>query len=192
MDTDNLVEGLVADKSERDGAARIEILRPAGHDAFDQRIGLTTDERHRFVASDAAQGFDLLADRCRQARHIENAAMTDCSQIDGCSMKQEANRAARAHMPMTHRFIDRQDRFLSDQRFAENIGEETRCRLVWLAGTNADRRQANADAIQKTLAGIIREQQFADCFLRAIAGAGRQEKLVVDLFRERRAEYGNG
>ena len=75
------------------------------------------------------------------------------------------------------------------ERLAEDAGEEAGGRLVGLARPDADRRQANADAIEKALPGIVGKQQLADRLLRAVAGQRRREELVADGLGERRAEH---
>ena len=84
--------------------------------------------------------------------------------------------------------VDRQHGFASRQRLADDPGEEARGRLVRQARANRDRRQANSDPVEKAAPRIIREQQFADRLLRAIARERRREELVADRFGKRRAE----
>ena len=84
---------------------------------------------------------------------------------------------------------DREDRLLPRERLAEDAGEEARGRGVRLARPDGDRRQADADAVDKALARIVGEQQLADRLLRAVARERRREILVADGFGERRAEH---
>ena len=86
---------------------------------------------------------------------------------------------------------DRQHGLLAGQRFAQDIGEEPRCRLIRLAGAHAYRRQPDADSIEKAAPRIIRKQQFADRLLRAVARERRREILIADRIGKRRAEYRN-
>ena len=62
-------------------------------------------------------------------------------------------------------------------------------RLVRLARSHADGGQADADAVEDPAPAVVREQQLADRFLRAVARERRVQELVADRLGERRAEY---
>lgn len=81
---------------------------------------------------------------------------------------------------------NRQHGFLADQRLAQDIGEEAGSRLVGLAGADADRRQADADAIEEAAAAVVGEQQLADRFLGAVARKRSKMIIVRDGEGERR------
>src|SRR5437879_4520837 len=49
--------------------------------------------------------------------------------------------------------------------------------------------QADRDAVEQALAGVVVDQEFADRLLRAVARQRRVEEFVVDLLREWRAEH---
>ena len=92
---------------------------------------------------------------------------------------------------MADRFGHGQNRFQTVQRLADDIGEKARCRRIGCARTHANRRQADADAVEKALAGIIGQQQFPDGFLRPVGGQRGGEKLVANGGREGGAKNRN-
>lgn len=106
-------------------------------------------------------------------------------------MKKETDSGTRRGVPVANAFRHRQNRFLTNQRLAQDIGEEAGSSRIRLAGTNADGRQANADAVEETATAIVGEQQLADRFLRAIAGQRRGVELIRDRIGERRTEDGD-
>ena len=77
-------------------------------------------------------------------------------------MQEEADRRARARMPMRYALIDREHRLLSLQRLADNVGEEAGGRLVWLPRPDADGRQADADPVEETAARVVVQKQLAE------------------------------
>ncbi len=68
-------------KAERERAARIELARPAGDDARDERVGHAADAGGDFVAGDAAQRGDLLGDGAADARHGQIDARAELSRL---------------------------------------------------------------------------------------------------------------
>src|SRR5205807_1321587 len=80
---------------------------------------------------------------------------------------------------------------MTAQGFADDVGEEPGCRLVRLARPYADRRQANADAVEEALARIIGNQKLADGLLRAVTGERGVEEFVADGIRKGCAEHRN-
>ena len=106
-------------------------------------------------------------------------------------MNKEADGGARRGVPVAHGVRDRQDRFLADEGLADDVGEEARGCLVRRARTDADRRQADADAVDEALAAVIGEQQFRDLLLRAVARKRRVEIFLGDRFGEGGAKDGN-
>src|SRR5208283_2071465 len=76
MRANDIVERRLHFEAERDRAARIKPARPAGDDPFDQFVRGAPDAGGDFVAGDAPQGRDLLADRAAYARHSEIDAVT--------------------------------------------------------------------------------------------------------------------
>src|SRR3954462_16024362 len=101
MDTDDIVESLL-----RGGEAEffcprgLEISRPAGDDADDERVGLAPDPRGDLVAGHALERRDLLADGGRQAGHGEVAAGTRGGAIHGRGMDEETHGGARRGVPV--------------------------------------------------------------------------------------------
>src|SRR5579883_2091852 len=71
MRADNLVERRLGPKAQRGGAARVKILRPAGHDLGDRGVGLAADASYGIGAGNARERRDLLANRTAQTRHGE-------------------------------------------------------------------------------------------------------------------------
>ncbi|EGE55474.1 hypothetical protein RHECNPAF_9300126 [Rhizobium etli CNPAF512] len=191
MHLQDFVEACLRLEAERRSALGIKLGRPAGDDAFDDRIGHAFDERGRLVAGHAAQSFDFFGDQRREARHGEISPRADPCRIDRRGMDEEADGGARACEPVPHVVADRQDRFLADQRFAQDVGEEARCRLVRCAGPHADGRQPDADAVENAAAGIVGEQQFGDRLLRAVARQRRGEEFVRNDLGERCAKDGD-
>ena len=55
MGTHDVIEASFGAEAERGGASCIEILRPARHDAGDDRIGLATDQLDGFGATEPFQ-----------------------------------------------------------------------------------------------------------------------------------------
>src|SRR5215510_15951498 len=106
-------------------------------------------------------------------------------------MDKKAYRRTRARMRMSHGVRDRQKRFLSCQRLADNPREETGRRLVWLARPHANGRQPDTDAIKKSAPRIVGEQQFANCLLRSVGGQWREVKVIGNGRRKRRTENGD-
>src|SRR5262249_43305813 len=106
-------------------------------------------------------------------------------------MDKEADRRTRRRVPVPNRLRRWQDRLLAGQRLAQDVGEEAGSRLVGQTGTDADGRQADADAVDEAAAGIVGEQQLVDRLLGAVAQQWRVEELVADRLRERRAEHRN-
>jgi len=78
---------------------------------------------------------------------------------------------------------------LARERLADDAGEKSRRGAVGLARAHADRRQAQADAVEEAAPAVIGKQQLADRLLRAVAGKRRIEELVADRLRKRRAEH---
>jgi len=77
VNADDLLEARVGAEAERQGAARIEIARPAFDDAQDDLVRLTPDELHGLLARDAPQRLDLLADGGGDAGHGEVSARAE-------------------------------------------------------------------------------------------------------------------
>ena len=192
MGADDLVEVLLGPEAQRLCAFRVEIARPAVDDPDDCLVGLLADQRHGLVAGDAAQRLDLLADRSRQARAprgcgASRAAMM--SIVAACFRKPTAARGL-ANQWRTSRLTGStascptsgSRRMLEKKPEAAAFGLPGRTTMVG---------QANADAVDKALARIVVEQQFADRLLRAVAGERGGEELVADGIGERRAEHGD-
>src|SRR5690606_34575568 len=116
----------------------------------------------RLFSGDAAQRLDLLADRGTEARHRKVAARADLLDVDRGAVDQETDGRARRGVPVAHVVGDRQNRFLADQRFAQDVREEAGRSLVRLAWADADGRQADADAVEEAATRIVGEQEFAD------------------------------
>ena len=83
-------------------------------------------------------------------------------------MDKESDSGARTGVPVQHAVLDRQHRFLSGERFANDRRKETGRRFVRPAGPHHDARQPNADAIDKAAPRIIGKQKLDDGFLRAV------------------------
>ncbi len=113
----------------------------------------------------------------------------DRRRIHGRGVNQEADRRARRGVPVADVLGHRQHRFLAGERLAQDVGEESGSRLVGKAGTDADGRQADADAVHEAAARIVGQQQLADRLLGAVAQERRMEEFVADRFRKRRAEH---
>ena len=132
---------------------------------------------------------DLLADGGADARHAEVAPRAELRGVEARGVQQEADRGARRSEPVAHGFRHRQHRFLAGERLADDAGEEARRRLVRLARAHADRRQADADAVEEAAPAVVGEQQLADRLLRAVARERRVQELVADRLGKRRAEH---
>src|SRR5262245_18923995 len=102
-------------------------------------------------------------------------------------MDEETHRGARACMCVTDSISNRQQGLLAGQRLPDYAGEETGCCLIGLAWPDADGRQSDADALEKTSPSVVCKQQFADCFLRPIGRERGQVKVVRNRTRKRRA-----
>ena len=94
-------------------------------------------------------------------------------------------------MPVAHILRDWQDRLVSGKRLPDDIGEEAGGREIWLSRTYADGGKAQSDAIKETTPTVVCKKQFADCFLRPVAGERRVEVVVRDGLREGRAKDGD-
>src|ERR1700733_2842429 len=88
---------------------------------------------------------------------------------------------------MANILADRQNRLLAGEGLANDAGEEPGSRLVGQARANADRGQAQADAVEEAPPREVGEQEFADRLLGSIAGQWSGEEFVADLVRKRRA-----
>jgi len=155
MGADDVVERRFHLEAEHEAAARIEAAWPAGNDALNQFVRCTLDAPGDFVAGDAAQRRDLFADRAAHTRHgdIDAVAQLRARQADGVDEK--SDRRAWAGMPMQDAVSDRQDRFLSVERFPNDAGEETRRCFVRFTRPHHDRWQSDADAFEKAAPRII-------------------------------------
>src|ERR1700722_9518652 len=166
---------------------RIEIARPSRDDPDDRLIGLAADEGDGLVAGDGAQGLDLLPDGDAHARQIERAASAQEREIELRRPQQELDRGSRRGVPMTDVLADRQDCLLARQRLADDAGKEPGSGLVGQARANADRGQAEPNAIKEAAPRVISEPKLADRLLRSVASQRSGEKLVADLVGKRRA-----
>src|SRR3989449_9356043 len=107
----------------------------------------------------------------------------------GGRMEQKADRRARRRMPMTHVLGNWQHGFLPVQGLADDPREKARSGPVGLSGPHADRRQADADAVEEAAARIVGEQPLRHRLLRAVACQRRAEEHVADRPGKRRAEH---
>ncbi len=189
MRAEDVVEARLRGQPERPGPRGIEIARPSRDDADDRLVRLMPDPRHHLVAGNPPERRDLLADRHRQARQGHRPARPDGGKIERRRMHQETNRRARAGMPMADILAHRQDRLVTRQGFADDVGKEARGRLVRLARTHADRRQPDGQPIEYPAPAVVGQQQFADRLLRAVGGQRRGEELIADRLRKRRTEH---
>src|SRR5215510_4973691 len=73
MLADDLVEIVVGRESQRSGARRLELVRPAGDDALDMGVGLPADALHRARSGHATEAIHHVADADIDARQIEAA-----------------------------------------------------------------------------------------------------------------------
>src|SRR6266516_2275008 len=162
VDAYDLVERAFGFEAEFARAARLDALRPARDDARDQRILSAANARGHTLAGDAAQRRNLLGDGAGHARHGEIDARTKRVARQARRMDEETNRRARACMGVHHRLRNWQHGFKPGERFADNPGEEARCRLVRLTRSYHHARQADADAITKAAPRVGGEQRFAD------------------------------
>src|ERR1700722_12357612 len=92
---------------------------------------------------------------------------------------------------MTNILADWQDRLLAGQGLADDAGEKPGSRLVGQAGANADRGQAQPDAVEEAAPRIVSKPKLADRFLGSVTGQGSGEELVADLVGKRRAIDGD-
>ena len=69
MRSDDVVKRGLGLKPKIASALCIKPLGPAGDNSLDKLVRFTADTRGNFVASDAAECIDLLADRARYTRH---------------------------------------------------------------------------------------------------------------------------
>src|SRR6185312_11967808 len=188
---DDLVEARFRLEPERFGTARIEIGGPAVDDPGDGCIRHVADQLHGLVAGGAPQRLDLFAHRRRETRRRNRAAPAHLGGVEFGGMQEEPYRRARARKPVPYVLGDRQHRFLTDQLLAQDVGEKPGGCGIWLAGPDDDGGQPDADAVDKSLARIVGEQQLVDRLLRTVAGEWRLEELVGNGLRERRAEHRN-
>src|SRR5215216_2786091 len=113
MGADDVVERGLDTKAERAGAAGVETARPAIDDTHDELVRLAADARRDRVAGDPPQRRDLLAHRAAHARHGEVDARPELLAREACGVDEEADRGARACMPMQHALGHWQDRLLA-------------------------------------------------------------------------------
>src|ERR1700723_3139959 len=165
----------------------VEITRPSRDDTDDRLIRLAADEGDGLVAGDGAQSLDLLPDRDAHAGQIERAASAQEREVEFGCPQQELDRGSGRGVPVTNVLADRQDRLLACEGLANNAGEESGSRLVGQAGANADRGQAQPNAVEEAAPRIVGEPKLADRLLGSVAGQGSGEKLVADLVGKRRA-----
>src|SRR5262245_20580644 len=111
MDAYDFVERALGLEAEVTGAARIDALRPARHDARDQRVLGAANAPGNAVAGDSAQRRDLLCDSAAHARHREIDARTERVARQARRVNEETDCGARACMRVHHRFRNRQHGF---------------------------------------------------------------------------------
>jgi hypothetical protein len=88
VDADDFLEACVRAKTERQRPAGVEVLRPAAHDALDERVGLAADELRRLIAGDLAQRFNFVADGGAHAGILRFLRFPTCSiQLRGANGK---------------------------------------------------------------------------------------------------------
>src|SRR3974390_1336685 len=189
MRADDLVEASFDREPERQRSAGVETARPPSNDAFHQRVGFAADAGHHLVASDAFERCNLLADGAADAGDREINAVAKLRAAKPRRVDEKADRRARAGMPMHYAVGNRQGRLLSGQWLADDAGEEPGGSLVWLARPHANRRQTDANPLEKAAPCVVGEQQLGHRFLRSVGGERRQMEVVGNGFRERRAEH---
>src|SRR5581483_1957971 len=101
------------------------------------------DQFHGLLTAEALQRLELLADRRREAGHIQIAPSPELRGIDRRRVDQKPDRRPWARMPVPHFLAYGEHRFLARQRLAQDVGEEVRRRLVRLARADAYGRQAD-------------------------------------------------
>lgn len=124
MGADEVIKSRFGYETECKGALRIEPLSPGSDDAGDGLVGFMPDEPDGLVACEAPQRLDLVTDGGGNAGHVEIPPRSNRGKIEHASVDQEADRRTRAREPVANIQRDRQDRFVSDQGFTQNAGEE--------------------------------------------------------------------
>src|SRR5690606_35528350 len=81
---------------------------------------------------------------------------------------------------------------LPSQRLADDAREEARGGLVGLARPDANRRKPNADAVEKSLTRVIRQQQLANGLLGPVGRQRRRKELIADRLGKRGTEHSDG
>ena len=158
-----------------------ELARPARNNLLNERIWLTTDALDNLLAGDLAQRLDLPTDRDGKSRHRKIATRADFLAIERGCMNKEIDCRTRRGVPVHDIVRHRQHGLVPSQRLADDVGEETGRGLVRLAGSHTDGGKPDADAVEKALAGVIRQEQLANGFLRAVRGQRRGEEVVRNL-----------
>ena len=149
-------------------------------------------QRHRLVAGGAAERLDLLADRGREAGHAEAAAGAErarwaWSWRGGGSRSRRAG--SRASGGRSRRPGARPPCPASGSR--RMLEKKPEAALLGSAGADADRGQADADAVEEAAARVVVEQELAHRLLGAVAGQRRGEEFVADRLGEGGAEDGD-
>src|ERR1700734_3798506 len=76
--------------------------------------------------------------------------------------------AAGRGVPVADLVADRQDRLLACEGLADDAGKEPGGGLVGRSGAHADRRQAEADAVEEAAPRIVGEEKLADRLLGSV------------------------
>src|SRR5262249_1169358 len=137
VNADDVVKGVLGcGEAELARTLGLEIARPAVDNAHDESIRLALDARGDFLASNALERGDLLADGGGQAGDGEAAARAGGVKVHGRGMLEEADRRTRRGVPVADGLRHRQHRFLARKRLAQDVREEARRRLVRQTGAD--------------------------------------------------------
>ena len=173
MISSKLVLGLEAQLA---AALGLEVPRPAGDDLHDRLVGLAPDAGHHLVARHLAQAPRSVRPPCRRRRAA--------SRCGGCRARPCPSSRHGCRKPIAARGLACQWRTSSgtgstaswpasgSRMMLEKKPDAARLGLPGRTQTVGKRRP---DAIEEAAARIVRQQQFADRLLGAVAGERRGE-----------------
>jgi len=124
MDANNIVACRFCPKTKIACVLGIKTFCPAGDNPLNKLIGFATYARGNFVSRNTTKRIDLFANRARYSGHCKIDSWSQLVTCQTRGMNQKPHRGARTRMRVTHAFGDRQKRFLTGERFADDAREK--------------------------------------------------------------------
>mmetsp|Transcript_18976 Transcript_18976/g.44943 ORF Transcript_18976/g.44943 Transcript_18976/m.44943 type:complete len:244 (+) Transcript_18976:225-956(+) len=160
-------------KSQRLGPCSLDLLWPAVHNLHNEWIRFVFDQFRGVLAGGAFQRGDHLLYGYGEAGHVEGPGSV--AYLIGrqcCGSDKEAHRRLGTSHRAARIEADGTDGGHVRNRLADDARNERRGSLIGSTRANGDGGETNADAIKEPLAGVVGDEQFADCFLCAVRTLG--------------------